>query len=93
MYQEGNHQYRHSRLTQTNIISNEDADICVLPRFDGEAFTNNGVEACKLVPMKAQWNDIRIVVGIIKECRFLPDNEACLVSEKVEKEGKAIRES
>jgi hypothetical protein len=91
--QEGYRRYRHSRLTQTHIVSNENADICDLRRFNGEGLTKNGVEARELVPMKAQWNNVGIVVGIVKERGFLPDNEASLMSERIEKEGEVVREA
>ncbi|KIK04896.1 hypothetical protein K443DRAFT_120757 [Laccaria amethystina LaAM-08-1] len=56
-------------------------------RFNTEGLTKNGVEACEFVPTKVQWNDVRIVVRIIKECGFLPDNKACLMSESIEMKG------
>lgn len=93
MSQEGNRRYRHSRLTQTHIVSNEDADICVFRRSRCKAMTNYGVEACELVPMKVQWNDVGIAVGIVKEGWFVPHHKACLMSETVKKEGEAIHET
>jgi hypothetical protein len=90
---EGYHQYCHSCLTQTHIISNENADICDLHRFNTEGLTKNGVEACEFVPTKVQWNDVRIVVRIIKECGFLPDNKACLMSESIEMKGEVVCEA
>jgi len=46
------------------------------------------MKSCKLVPMKAQWNDVGIAVRIVKEGGHVPDNKACLMTVLIEKKGK-----